>query len=256
MNLSSLGRTLFGSKMPKSGFLTGAAAERMKHAHQNMFSRNLERVGARLSPTEDSRIVRPNAPLGGTADEQAGYIWDTLTVAANTAMPAKTTMFTSPISGNTKGRAGTNLTQPGQLAAGNAIDIYAIRLYFLNNITPTDLLAVFTNVSIQVHLNNFTKWEGLAWMAPAGGGLWVQGNQVGTAPAGSSVLFSASNGVPDIQNVFALKVPINLGPLEPFDVTIVAESAFTTQANTTNPAGTGLTLVVALEGQRTIPYGG
>lgn len=240
---------------PKRGFLTGKAAERMKALHQGMFARTLAREGIRLED-DGPRIPRPNTTIPGNLDRQSGYLWDTLTIAANTAFPTVTTMFSVPQQSNTKLLAGTNLSQSGVLPFPQMIDINAIRFYILNNATPTDILALFTNISIVMLVNNFSKFEGVPWMLPAGGGLWLAGSQVGTAPVGSSVLFSASNGDPFLKNSYVLGDIIHIGAGEPFAVIITANAAFNTQANTTNPPGTGFTLVFALEGDRYRPLGG
>lgn len=252
----------------KRGFAFGAEADRIRAAHQSLFAKNLEQAGARLADDGKRRISAPNTavdangnPVGpgvpGSQDRQTGYIWDTLTVAPNTAFPAVTAMFTVPISGNTKPITQTNLRDSGKLSYPERMDVKAIRLYILNNATATDILSLFTNVSFQLFLNNgFLKWEGLGWMIPAGGGLYMHGSQVGTAPAGSAVMFTAGNGYPDINNVFDLPDIIQLGAGENFFMQVQAWTAFNTQANTTNPPGTGLTLVVAFEGDRFKPFGG
>jgi hypothetical protein len=248
-----------GLPFAKRGSAFGAEAERIREAHQSLFAENLKRAGYRLADDGGRRIAMPNTAVqgpAGTQDRQTGYIWDTLTVAPNTAFPAVTSMFTVPISGSTKPITQTNLRDSGKLSYPERMDVKALRLYILNNATPTDILALYTNVSFQLYVNNgFLKWEGLGWMIPAGGGLYLYGNQVGTAPAGSSVLFTASNGNPDINNVFDLPDIIQLGAGENFYVQVQAWTAFNTQANTTNPAGTGLTLVVAFEGDRFKPQG-
>ena len=247
--------------LPKRGFLVGEAAAHMKALHQGRFREILRLGGVGLSDDligQDGspRIPRPNTLVPGNLDRQSGYLWDTLVIAPNVTFPTQTTMFSVPIQGNTKGQSGTNLTQSGQLPFPQMIDINSIRLYVLNNATPTDILALFTNVWFQVLVNNFSKFEGLSWHIPAGGGLWVFGNQVGTAPAGSAVMFSASNGEPNIHNSYTLGDIIHIGAGEPFNVIVTATSPFNTQANTTNPPGTGLTLVLAFEGDRYRPLGG
>lgn len=246
---------MVGLPFAKRGFLTGDAAERMKKLHQGMFGKELASFGVKLED-DGPRKPRPNTTVPGNLDRQSGYLWDTLTVAANTAFPNQTTMFSVPLSGNTKQLAGTNLTQSGQLPFPQMIDVNALRIYVLNNATPTDILALFTNVSIQVLVNNFSKFEGLPWMLPAGGGLWVVASQVGTAPAGSAVVFSANNGEPTLKNVYTLGDIIHIGAGEPFSVVVTANNPFNTQANSTNPPGTGFTIVFAMEGDRYRPLGG
>lgn len=241
--------------LPKRGFLTGAAAQRMKRIHERLFSQNMARNGFARDGGRHP-IPRPNTTVPGNLDRQTGYIWDTLTVAANTAFPTSTTMFSTPLQGNTKQLAGTNMTQSGQLPFPQMIDISSLRFFILNNATPTDILSVFTNVSVVMFVNNFQKFQGVPWMLPAAGGLWTYGTQVGTAPSGSAVLYSTSNGDPSIKDAYTLGDIIHIGAGEPFSVVLTAQNTFNTQANSTNPAGTGLTIVFALEGDRYLPLGG
>lgn len=250
-----------GGSFPKRGFLSGAAGERMRALQERGFKQVLKHAGISYSggivDDDGPRVPRVNETAPGQLDRQTGWLWDTLVVAPNTAFPAQTTMFSVPISGNTKQQAGTNLSQPGQMPFPQMMDVKSVHLFILNNSTPTDILSLYTNVWFNVVVNNnFSKLEALGWHLPAGGGLWVFGNQVGTAPSGSAVMFSASNGDPNIQNSFVLNDPIRLMAGMAFSVIVTASSPFNTQANTTNPPGTGLTLVLAFEGDRFRPMGG
>ena len=191
---------------------------------------------------------RENTLLGNGLDRTDYYLYDTMTVSVNTAFPNKTTLYTTPQQGSSKNLAQTDMDSFGQLVAPEIMVVRAMRFFVLNNITPTDMLALYTNVSVTFQIGKKPLWKGVPWQLPAGGGLWVQGNQVGTPPVGSSVLFSASNGNPDIRNVYSLRDPHTINAGENFSTIITAETAFSTQANTTNPAGTGITIVMALEG--------
>lgn len=241
----------------KRGFLAGAAAERMKQFFQGRHEENLARIGLSLTPHEDDRkIILPNGPAGGTATEQSGFIWDTFTVAPNTAFPSPITMFSTAQSQATKGLAQTNLFSQQNLGGQETLMATGMRLYILNNAIPIDVLAFFSTVSVQLFQGptNFPVWEGLPWMLPAGGGLWAFAAQLGTAPGGAAPFYTSSNGVPTIESAYQFSIPIAIEALEKFNVQLVgwgATPAFTTQPNTTNPAGTGLTWVLALEGVRT-----
>jgi hypothetical protein len=244
--------TLIKPELAEQGYLRGAAAVALRNSvNQGSFGAVASAVDL-LQPLDHEEIERrihmANTLVDGGLDRTDYYEYDTMTVAANTAFPNKTTLFTTPQQGSSKNLAQTDMDSFGQLVAPEIFVVKAFRCFVLNNVTPTDLLALFTNVSITLTIGKKPMWKGVAWMLPAGGGLWLQGNQVGTAPAGSSVLFSASNGDPNILSAYTLRDPYTINAGENFGVVLTAETAFNTQANTTNPPGTGFTIVMALEG--------
>jgi hypothetical protein len=226
----------------RRGLLKGASRAM---DHQKLLSRQGFNCISHLVLPEQKR---ENTLLGNGLDRTDYYLYDTMTVAPNTVFPNKTTLYTTPQQGSSKNLAQTDMDSFGQLVAPEIMVVRAMRVFVLNNVTPTDMLALYTNVSVTLNIGKKPLWKGVPWQLPAGGGLWLQGNQVGTPPAGSSVLFTASNGNPDIRNVYSLRDPHTINAGENFSVVFSAETAFTTQANTTNPAGTGLTIVMALEG--------
>lgn len=246
---------------PKRGFLAGAAAQSMREFLHEKYARNLSNAGMELADLSKLRIPAFNAPGAGQSTDQAGFLWDTFVLAPATQIPPVITMFSTPQNQATKSLAQTNLRSSQNLGAQQMLVATGMRLYLLNNATPTDILALFINTSVQLFQGpqNYPTWQGMPWMIPAGGGLWLQGNQIGTAPTGSSVLFSASNGTPTIQDTYTFTdglgtpVPVTIAALEDFSVALQTWSnpLWTTQANTTNPPGTGLTGVVAFEGIRT-----
>jgi hypothetical protein len=203
-----------------------------------------------LTPENAGRRVLSN-PVN-VAGEQDGFKWDTFTIAANTAFTTPITMFGTVQAQATKGLAQTNMQASQQLSAQEAFVATGMRFYILNSAAPSDVLSLYTNTSIQLIQgpNNYPVWQGVPWMLPAGGGIHISGGaQVGTAPVNSSVLFSLSNGVPTIESCYQFTIPIELSPLEIFFAVLTTQGAgFSTAANTTNPPGTGLTFVLALEG--------
>ena len=242
-NHSSRPAAVLGSR-PRAprGFLTAAAMCALLDSKQRVVQ-----PGAKL-PNWIPQGHRENTLLGNGLDRNDYYLYDTMTVALNTAFPAKTVMFTSPQQGSTKNLSQTNMDAFGQLIAPEIFVVRALRLFFLNNITPTDLLTVYTNVSFVLSITKKPLFKGTAWMYPAGGGLWFYGSQLGTAPAGAAPVYSSSNGVPDVRCVYSLRDPLTINAGERFDLTVTAETAFNTQAAATNPPGVGITLVAALEG--------
>ncbi|HKW76190.1 MAG TPA: hypothetical protein VJN64_11750 [Terriglobales bacterium] len=228
------------------GAILGAAALGGLSFDEKMTKLGFAECG-RLNAPLPQGIKQPNTLLPNGLERVQQFVYDTMTVAANTAFP-KTTLFLTPQQGSTKNLAQTNMLAAGQLVAPQVLVAKAIRIFVLNNATPTDMLSLFTNVSVSVNVGKKPMFEGTPWMLPAGGGLHFFGSQVGTAPAGSSVAFTTSNGVPDVNNVYSLADPIVINAGENFNVVLNPETAFNTQANTTNPAGTGFTIVFAFEG--------
>lgn len=242
--------------IPRSGFLTGAAAQRMKNFMRNRSAENLQRVGFRLAEEPTRVASNPMGAISKTAsDPHAGFHWDTFTVGVSSAVNAPITLFQTPQSQQAKQLAATSLRDPGSLGAQESMIVTGMRFFFLNNLVVSDLLAFYSSVSVQLFLgpSQFPIWQGLPWMVPAGGGAYISGgNQVGTPPGAASVLFSLSNGLPSIEDSYMLSDPIELDPLEKFNVVLTPwGGGFTTSANTTNPPGTGVTGVFALEGEIT-----
>ncbi|MCU1284478.1 MAG: hypothetical protein JWO13_828 [Acidobacteriales bacterium] len=175
-------------------------------------------------------------------------VYDSFTVAANTAFP-KTTLFQSPISG-TRTLAQTNMQLAGQLPAPQRLVVRAIKLIVANNTTLTDLVNILENVSVVFTVGKKPWFEGPAILLTAGcGAQMVSAAQVGTAPAGTAVAFSTSNGSVDQRAAFTLSQPVVIEAGETFSVTLQAETGFSTQANTTNPPGVGTTVRVVLDGE-------
>jgi hypothetical protein len=245
------------NNFPKSGFLSGAAARRMKNffqrKHDGYLRSNedtLRELGLGLTPeATEGRVLSNPLNVDGVQD---AFKWDTFTLAANTPFPTPITMFGTTQSQATKGLAQTNMQNSQALSAQESFTADGLRFYILNNAIVADVLALYTNTSISIIQgpNNYPVWQGVPWMLPAGGGVHISGgNQVGTAPVNSSVLFSLSNGEPTITSCYKLTIPIILSPLEIIFAQLITQGAgFSTAANTTNPPGTGLTFVLAFEG--------
>lgn len=238
----------------RRGFLKGAAAMALMRATDSLQMSNLARIGINL-PDVAPETRMQNTIVPGMGDREDFYIYDTMTVAPNTAFPNKTSLFNVPQQGSTKNLAQTDMDIAATLVAPQVLIVKNMRVFILNNITPTDMLAIYTNVSFTFRYNKKPIWNGVAWMLPAGGGMFMQASQVGTAPSGSAVALSVSNGWPDISNSYARRDPITINSGEPFSTDVVAETPFNTQANSTNPPGTGVTIVFALEGTIFLPVG-
>lgn len=190
---------------------------------------------------------RPNPLVPGMNKTKDQPYYDSFSLAANTAF-TKQVMFQVP-QGGAKTLASTNMTQAGILQNPVRLVVQAIGVFIANNTTPTDLYNILQNVSLTLIVSKVPMFEGPLFLLPAGRGAVVNAiAQVGTAPAGSAVSYSTSNGSVSPRDMFSLAHPIEIGSGEGFSVTLNPEVAYTTQANTTNPPGVGTTIVVVLDG--------
>jgi hypothetical protein len=175
-------------------------------------------------------------------------VYDSMSVAANTAFP-KTTLFQSPV-GASRTLAQTNMQLAGQLPAPQRLVVRAIKLIVANNTTLVDLINILENVSVTFTVGKKPWFEGPAILLTAGcGAQMVSASQLGTAAGTLGTVFSTSNGSVDQRAAFTLTQPVVIEAGETFAVTLVAETGFSTQANTTNPPGAGTTIRVVLDGE-------
>lgn len=228
----------------------GAVAEQDIQNRKSWLKKNCREIGGanfKLPDWMPGDQAQRNTQLGGGAERVNFYIYDSYTLAVNTAA-VKQTLFLAPVTGATRVLSQTNMRAAGQLVGSQALASTAIRVYVLNNVTPTDLVSFYQNTSVVVKIGDKPMIFGVPWMFPSGGGMWFSGSQFGTAPAGSAPAYSTSNGVPDIRNVYSMLDPLTINAAEQFQVEFTPETAWTSQANSTNPAGTGLTVYFAFEG--------
>jgi hypothetical protein len=217
-------------------------------------SRGMSFLGGMATPAEMReravrRMVRhANPTVAGVEETIDQPIYDSFSIAANTAF-AKTVLFQSPIGQNSKTLAQTNLVVGGQLQFPQRLELHSIAVWIANNVTLTDLVNIQTNCSFVLTVGTKPMLQVPVGFLPAGRGAIVNAAaNVGTVPAGSAPMFSTSNGIQDPRAVFALSCPFMIESGESFNVTINPETPFNTQANTTNPAGVGATIVVVLDG--------
>lgn len=191
---------------------------------------------------------RPNSLVAGQEEVIDQPFYDSLSLAANTAF-AKTVLFQTPIGQSSKTLAQTNMTKAGQLEFPQRLIIQAIGVFIANNTTPTDVGNILQNVSFTLTIGKKPMLECPVLILPAGRGAIVNAvANVGVLPAGSAPVFSTSNGLVDPRAMFSLAHPITIESGEGFSVTLNPETGFSTQANTTNPAGVGTTIYVILDG--------
>lgn len=210
--------------------------------------KNLRLLRAHRFGTPPPRFRNP--VLAGVEDVVNQPIYDSFTVAAGTAWPNVTTLFSQSQGQSGKTLAQTNMVLAGTLQAPQRLYVQSYRLFIGNDTTITDMNAMLRNLSVTLTIGTKPYFQGPALLLSAGSGaMLTAAAQVGTAPTGSAPLFSSSNGSPDQRSIFSLSRPFMLEEGESFSVTIRAETAFNTQANTTNPAGVGAVVYFILDGE-------
>jgi hypothetical protein len=194
---------------------------------------------------------RKNEFVKGVNSYRDGWYYDTVSFGAGAAF-ATTLMFQVQQNG-TKLLNSTNLTgQGGQLPAGVTLNVGAIRVSLSGATNPADVANIFANVTFEFKVNNVPIYQAMPDYFPAGfGAPTFSAAQVGTAPAGSSVLTSITNGMPVQTAIYEFKNPYALSALENFVVVLTPQVPFNMVAATgVNPIGLGTTIRVYLDGMR------
>lgn len=128
-------------------------------------------------------------PVPDRVKEVYRPLWDTMTLAAE-AMGTMKQFFTTPMS-STKGIEQTNLNKAGELAAGEAFDVYALRILLHAFQNQVDIEGVMLNFAARLYVSNVVQLEGPIEYFAAGAG--VNAALDGAAAAAVCV----GNGIPD-----------------------------------------------------------
>jgi hypothetical protein len=175
-------------------------------------------------------------------DVQHTPIYDTVTIAANSAVNELTTAFftnVGPSSGKTK--AQTNMSQSRRLPAPEAFSIFGFRLRWKENVLPADLLEVLDKFVLQFYLGQKVYQEAPLWYFSAGGGV----NAVATTTASSTTITYLTNGVPMRESMHKLAIPIVIENQMTFYAQLTGGTYTLTASGS---GGTGLTLQLVLDG--------
>jgi len=175
-------------------------------------------------------------------DVQHTPIYDTVTIAANSAVNELTTAFftnVGPSSGKTK--AQTNMSQSRRLPAPEAFSIFGFRLRWKENVFPADLYSVLDNFVLQFYLGQKVYQEAPLWYFSAGGGV----NAVATTTAASTTITYLTNGVPMRESMHKLAIPIVIENQMTFYAQLTGGTYTLTASGS---GGTGLTLQLVLDG--------
>jgi hypothetical protein len=198
-----------------------------------------------------SRAVRMSNPqMAGVEDKISQPIYDSFSVAANTAFP-QTVMFQVQKGASGKTLAQTNMVSSGQLQFPQRLWLCGIYAVVANNTTLTDLINIQTNVSFTLNVGTKNYLQVPFGFLTAGRGAVMNVSQnIGQALAagGAVQAYATSNGVQDPRAVFSLDNPFMIEYGESFNVTLNPETPFNTQANSTVPPGVGTTITVYLDG--------
>lgn len=223
----------------------------------NPDARRLKQIMRNYKPLDELRFAngryhRPrfkNPLVGNLGDVINQPIYDSFNVALNTAFPL-TTLFAQPFGQGGKNQNQTNMQLAGQLPPPQKLVIFALRLFISNDTTITDMNNILRNVLITFTVGVKQYFAGPPLFLTAGcGAILSAASQVGTAPAGSAVQYSSTNGSPVQQNVFSLTRPIVIESGETFSLVLNPQTAFNTQAAATNPPGVGTTIYAILDGE-------
>lgn len=190
---------------------------------------------------------RQNPAIGGVEEQIDWILYDSFSVAANTAV-AKQVMFQTGI-GGAKTLAQTNMAQGGKLSSDERFVVRQIGIYVSNDTIPADAINISRNMSSVFFVRTKPYAVGTPMMFPAGLGVQVTAvSNVGTVPAGSAPVFTTSNGSLDPRAGFIYSGPgIPIGVNESFSLVLNPETPFSTQ-NAGNPAGVGTTIYALLYG--------
>ncbi len=202
-------------------------------------------LGKRFAPVA---LYRKNPVVAGIEYVQDWAMYDSVNIAAATDFPTTTTLFATPVSSG-RTEAQTNMQLASVLPAPERFVVHGISCWIRNDAVLEDALNFQVNTIFDWKIGQKSYLKGVNALLTSGRGTVVNAaSQVGTAPTGSSVVTSISNGVPDPRAIFTLTKPVEIAQGERLALKIQKETDFTTAAASTNPAGTGLTIYYFLEG--------
>lgn len=218
----------------------------IKSARLTDARRFVERLG--FTPERGNHLRRQNPAVDGVQEAIEWVLYDSFSVAANTAFP-KTVMFQTPVGQGGKTVAQTNMTAAGRLSSDERFAVRQVAIYVSNDTVPADAINISRNVSVVMQVRTKPYVQGIPIFYPPALGMYLTAaGQVGTAAAGNAALFATSNGGFDPGAGFTFAAPgITIGNQETFNVTLNPETAFSTQT-AGNPVGVGTTIYALLFG--------
>ncbi len=120
----------------------------------------------------------------------------------------------------------SNFEGQGSMPAGQGFKVHRLRIVPKPGTTAQDVQAILANCRLLFTIENAKRYAmGPAWLFPGGAGTVVE-NLTGLAapaapPTGVPI---GHNGIPSLNNCYALKLPVSLRPQQQFNVSILPQS--------------------------------
>jgi hypothetical protein len=179
--------------------------------------------------------------IGDRVDVQHTPIYDTVTVAAATALTTINTAFFSnvgPASSKTLGQ--TNMQFANRLQAPQAFSVLSIRFRWSENIALADAYGICNAIALNFSIGQKSYNLAPVWHYSAGGGLY--GWSATTVAA--TTIAAVANGIPSREAAHKLAIPLVLENQSNFAAELTG--TFTLAAG--GSGGTGLTAQLLLDG--------
>lgn len=171
-------------------------------------------------------------------DVQQTPVYDTITVAAGSALTSGTQFFTNVGSSSGKNYSQTNMTQTQRLSSPESFSIQSIKLRISENILYADLITLINGFAFEFWLGQKNYQRAPIWLYPAGGGI----SGFSTVNAN----YAYNNGLPSREAQVALSIPIVIENGMTFYGQLVGTASYTFTAS--GSGGTGLTMQALLDG--------
>ena len=163
---------------------------------------------AAILPPQDAMILeafQTDIYVEGKVDVQNEPLYDTFNLGAVAITENNTALFTNVGPASLKTLGSTNLTQSRRLPAPEAFSVLGIRLYFNEDITIVDCLAIIgcaitTPYAFEFFLGQKCYNRGPIWYYASGGGFVTQTTTLATG------LYT--NGMPDRNSMHKLAIPL------------------------------------------------
>lgn len=185
-----------------------------------------------------ANAFRSQTYISDRIDVQQTPLYDTITVAAGSALTSGTQFFTNVGSGSNKTYAQTNMSQSQRLPSPEAFSIQSIKLRWSENILKADVIALLNGFAFEFWLGQKNYHRAPLWNLPAGGGI----SGFSTVNADSAY----NNGLPSREAQVGLSIPIVIENGMTFFAQLVGTASVTMTAS--GSGGTGLTLTCLLDG--------
>ena len=229
---------------------------RFEQSNSRAQRRRLERISAFELGRPKARLANPNT---GIPEVIVQPIYDIYFIAAATAFGLLTlfsvqqgqTYSNFGVTAFTKNQGHTNLVQAGMLQSSYTFIVRALSVSVTGLQTPTasnllhpNDLNNFLYSYMEFDINSKPYFQGIGAWLPGGGGGFMSGFGSLTSPASS---FIATNGWPDVDNIYALPGGQYINPQETFSFIInptINAGGAPTSASTTTTTGTPLPLGV------------